>query len=137
VRAAVVGRGYFDVVVIPAAVWLLIFDPQVGEMDLVIEVREVVLERPGLNLFRVAIGMAVVVIAVAIPLVEPLLIVALELVVEYDAIDAGVALLEAFGFTKIGATDLGVVFQFTLAFEARVERLMAPVVAASSGEVSP
>jgi hypothetical protein len=132
-----VGRGYFDVVVIPAAVWLLIFDPQVGEMDLVIEVREVVLERPGLNLFRVAIGMAVVVIAVAIPLVEPLLIVALELVVEYDAIDAGVALLEAFGFTKIGATDLGVVFQFTLAFEAGVERLMVPMVAASSGEVSP
>jgi hypothetical protein len=132
-----VGRGYFDVVVIPAAVWLLIFDPQVGEMDLVIEVREVVLERPGLNLFRVAIGMAVVVIAVAIPLVEPLLIVALELVVEYDAIDARAALLEAFGFTKIGATDLGVVFQFTLAFEARVERLMVPMAAASSGEVSP
>jgi hypothetical protein len=56
-----------DVVVVAAAVDLLVFDAQVREMDLVFEVRQVVLERPLLNLPFVAIGVSVVVVAVTIP----------------------------------------------------------------------
>jgi hypothetical protein len=40
-------------------------------MHLVVEVREVVLERPLRNLLRVAVGVPVVVVALAIPVVQP------------------------------------------------------------------
>jgi hypothetical protein len=77
-----VNRRDLDVLVIPPAVELLVFDPQVGKMDLVIEVGEVVVVCPCLDLVRLAIGPAIRVVAVPIPLVQPLLVLALELVVE-------------------------------------------------------
>ena len=55
-----------DVPVTQTVVHVPIFDAPIGEVDLVIEVRELVFVRPLLNLVTGAIGMAVV--AVAIPI---------------------------------------------------------------------
>ena len=45
-----------DIFVVAAAVDLLVFDPEIGEMDLLVEVRQVMFERPVFDLPRVAIG---------------------------------------------------------------------------------
>jgi hypothetical protein len=95
-----------DVLMVPAAVDLLVFDTQVGEMDLLVEVRQVVFERPIFDLPRVAIGVAVVVLALLVARVQPLLILALELVVEDHALDARVAFLEALRDAQVGLIDL-------------------------------
>ena len=123
VGASIMDGDDLDVLVVAAAVDLLVFDPQVGEMDLLVEVREVVFERPFLDLPRVAIRVAVVVVAVPIALVQPLLVLALELVVQDDAFDVRVALVQALRDAQIRLVDLGVVFELALAFEARVELL--------------
>ena len=84
---AVVLGGHLDVVMVPAAVRVVILDAQVREVDLVIEVREVVFVRPLSDFLLCPIGVSVVVRAVAIPLVEPGLVLTLELVVEHDAVN--------------------------------------------------
>src|SRR6266851_4544102 len=81
VSATVMQGDHLDVHVVPASVGLLVLDARVREMDLLVEVRQVVLAGPFLDLVWVAIGVAVIVVAVAIVLMEPLLIVAFELVV--------------------------------------------------------
>src|SRR5947209_20004397 len=78
VRTPVMDGHDLDVLVVPASVGFLVFDPQIGEMDLLVEVRQ----RPCFNLARVAIGVSVVVVPVPIALVQPLLVLALELVVQ-------------------------------------------------------
>jgi hypothetical protein len=50
VSAAIVWRDDLDVLAIPAAIWLLVLDAHVGEVDLVIEVRQVVSVGPLPNL---------------------------------------------------------------------------------------
>jgi hypothetical protein len=127
--AAIVNGDDLDVDVIVAPIELFVLDPHIRKVQLLIEIGQVVLERPLCNLARVAIGMSVVVGMIAIVLMEPPLVVALELVVEHDAFDACAALLEAFGFTFVGAIDLDVVFELPLAFDARVEGLAAVSVA--------
>src|SRR5438067_9062386 len=106
VGAPVMDSYHLEVDVIPAAVRVLVFDAGIREMHLLVEVRQVVLAGPFLDLMCIAIGVAVVVVAVAIARVQPLLVVALELVVEDDAIDARAALPQAFGFAFEGAIDL-------------------------------
>jgi hypothetical protein len=106
VPASIVDGQHLHVFVPTAAVQLLVFDAQVGEMHLVVEVREVVLERPLRNLLRVAVGVPVVVVALAIPVVQPLLVLALELEIEEDPFDAGVALRQALRLAFERAVDL-------------------------------
>ena len=84
-RAAVVDCQHLDVFVVAPAVDLLVLDAQVRKVDLVVEVREVVVVRPFFNLMGLSIGPAV---AVPIPFMKPLLVLALELVVEDDMVDA-------------------------------------------------
>ena len=100
-------------------------------MDLIIEVRQVVFARPFANLLGGSVGVSVVVVAVPIALVKPRLVLALEFVVEDDALDMRASLLKAFCCTLIGTIDLDVVFQFPLTFEPGVERLLTPVVVVS------
>src|SRR5437667_11657187 len=121
--AAVMVRRDLNIVVVPAAVRFLVLEARIGEVHLVIEVRELVLERPGADLFLGSIRMSVVVVTVAIPFMKPLLVVALELVIEDDSIDPGAALAEALGCAFVGAIDLEVVFKLSVAFEAVPERL--------------
>ena len=79
--------------------------------------------RPPLDLAAIAVGMAVVVITVAIALMESRLVLTLQLVVEYDAIDPRAAPFQALCFTFERPIDLDVVFEFSLPFNARVEAL--------------
>ena len=129
VRAAVMHGDHLDVHVVPASVGLLVLDARIRKMDLLVEVRQVVLAGPFLDLVRVAIGVAVVVVAVAIVLMEPLLVVALELVVQNDPIDPRAALFQALRFAFESPVDLHVVLKLPLAFDARVEGLAALPVA--------
>src|ERR1700682_4035133 len=94
-----------------------------GEMDLVIEVREVVIVRPFLDLVRLAIGPAIRIVAVPISLVAPLLVLTLELVVECDAVNACAALRKALGFSEVRAIYLRVVFYLAGLLQTRVELL--------------
>ena len=112
--AAIVRRDDLDVLALPAAVRLLILDSDIREVDLVVEVRQVMFVCPLANLIRRAIGVAVVVVAVAVVLVKPALILALELVVEDDAIDVRAALLEPRLGLFVRAIDLDVVLQLAV-----------------------
>jgi hypothetical protein len=60
--------------------------------------RQVVLSRPVLDLQRIAVGPAIAVVTIAIPLLQELLIFALQVVLEDDAVDARSLVTEAFGF---------------------------------------
>jgi hypothetical protein len=123
VRAAIVFGRDFDVLVLLAPLPVAILDPQIGEVDLFIEVRQLVLAGPRLDLFVGPIGAAVGIGAVAIPFVKPRLVLTLELVVERDAIDVRPSLAQALRGAFRGAIDLVVVFALALAFEAMPERL--------------
>jgi hypothetical protein len=131
VRASIVDREHLDVLVTAPAVEFFVFDAQIGEMQLAIKLREVVLERPLRDFLRVAIGMAVVVVAIPVPLVAPPLVLALELVIEHNSIDPDVALCQALCLAFVGAIDLRVVFELPFAFEARIERLARLLAAVS------
>jgi hypothetical protein len=123
VSAAIVLGHHVNIIVVQAPVRLLVLDPQIREVHLAVEVRQVVVGRPVADLFRSAIGVAVVVAAFPVALVQPALIVALELVVEDDAVDACAAGLQALRLALVGAIDLQVVFEFALAFDTVLERL--------------
>jgi hypothetical protein len=101
VGAAVVLGRHLDVVVFPPAVGFLVLNAEVREIKLVVEVRQVVFQRPLADFSRGAIRVAVVVVALAIPLVQPLLVVTLELVVENDVIDTRAALVKTLGLTFV------------------------------------
>ena len=107
--AAIVDREYFDIFMVPPPVELLVFDAKVREVDLLVEVGKVVVARPLLNLTGVAIRAAV---AVPIAFVQPLLILALELVVEGDSSNPRTALGELLSLSQIGVEDLGIVLDF-------------------------
>ena len=80
-RAAVVRRYDLDVLAFPTAILFLVLDTEVGEVHLVVEVRKLVFVCPSANLIRRTIRMTVVVVVVLVALVQPALVLALELVV--------------------------------------------------------
>ena len=126
--AAVVRRDDLNVLAPPTAVRVLVLDADVRKVHLVVEVRQVVFVGPLANLIGRPIGVAVVVVVVLVAFVQPLLVLALELVVEGDPLDVGATLQQTRLCLLIGAIDLKVVFHFALAFEARVERLVVLLV---------
>ncbi|PYR95528.1 MAG: hypothetical protein DMF84_00790 [Acidobacteria bacterium] len=85
--AAIVAGRDLDVLVARTAIAVLVFDARVGEMSLLVVVRQVVLARPKRDLFRLAIWPAVALLATAVVLLKEPLIVPLELVVQNDALD--------------------------------------------------
>src|SRR4051794_40219648 len=72
----------FNILMTMATVELGVFNAQVREVHVLVEVRQVMFERPLLDLSRVTIGVAIVIVTLPITLVEPFLVFALELVVE-------------------------------------------------------
>src|SRR5438552_12096964 len=98
-----------DIPVLAAPVELLIFDAEIRKMHLLVEVREVMDVGPFLDLMWFAIWPSIGVVAVDIPLVQPLLILTLELVIEKDAVDVDLALRKPFRFAKVRLVDLCVV----------------------------
>jgi hypothetical protein len=129
VGAPIVEGRDLDVDMALTAVDVPVFDPEVGKMDLILEVREVVLARPFFNLPLVAIRVPVVVVSVAIPFVEPLLVLPLQFVIEHHPIDVDVALGQALALAEVGAKHLGIMFELPFAFEAGVELLAMAVIA--------
>src|SRR5688572_26080023 len=128
---AVVLRGHLDVLVIPTVVGVPILDAQVGEVDLIIEIREVVFIGPRADFLIGPIGVSVVIRAVAIPLVKPGLVLTFELVVELDAVNPRAALGQTLSRPFVSAIDLEVVFAFPFAFKAIPEGLTATMVVVS------
>ena len=105
-RAAVVVGRYLDVLVILTAILIAVFDAQVGKLHPIVGgVRQVVLVRPVANLIGCPVGMAVVVVAVLVPLVQPSLVFALELVVEDDALDLSAVFVQALSLAFVRSID--------------------------------
>lgn len=75
------------------------------------------------------IGVSVVARAVAIAFVQPGLVLALELVVEADPLDAGAAVRQALRGALVRAIDVQVVSQLALAFHAMPEGLAGTLIA--------
>ena len=92
-------------------------------MDLLVEVREVVLDRPQSDLLGTSVGPSVTVRATSIPLLQEALVLALEFVVEDDARESVAALGEPVGGLQVGSVDLRVVLQFPWLTETCVEHL--------------
>jgi hypothetical protein len=107
-RAAIVLRDDLDVFVMVASVQL-VFDAEVGKVDRSIEVRQIVFVRPRFNLARVTTRSAVAVWPAAIWLLQPFLILALELLFEHYPIDVRTGVTETLLLTKVGVIDLNVV----------------------------
>ena len=84
----------------------LVLDSQVGEMNALIEVRQVVLARPVLDLVRGSIRPAVAVRAIPIALLEEALVVAFELLLENDTADLRALVSQARLFGPVRAVDL-------------------------------
>jgi hypothetical protein len=88
-----------------------------------IVVRQLVFPRPSCNLFGLTVGPAAAILLASVALVEESLILALQLVVEYDAPDPAATIPQSFLGALVGAIDLGVVGQFAWLPEAGPERL--------------
>jgi hypothetical protein len=123
VTAAVVNRGDLHIAVEVVSVQVEIVDPNVRKVDVAIEVRKIVFERPAFDFTLRPIGSAVGLRVAAIALVEPFLILAFELVIEDDVFDATVAFKNAIDLVQVRLEDLGVVLEFTRLDEACVELL--------------
>lgn len=102
----------------------LVLDAHVRELDVALLVaRQVVLVRPGLDFQRASVRSAVAVAAIAIPLLQELLELGLQLVLEHDSVDLRTGLVQALGLFEVGAVDGGVVLQLARSLDAVVEGL--------------
>jgi hypothetical protein len=92
VGAAIVRREQLDVLTeLPAIDFVL--DAVVGEVHMVVEVRQIVFARPVSDLVLVATGPAVTVGAVSVVLLQELLVFALQVLFENDTPDLKVRVL--------------------------------------------
>ena len=92
-----------------AAVAVLVLDPRIRELDVPIVVRPFMLTRQPCNLFGLTVRPAGAVLLAAITFVQESLIVALQLVVEDDALDPAATIPQSLLGALVGAIDLGVV----------------------------
>jgi hypothetical protein len=129
--AAIVLGDDLDILMTLASVQFVL-DPEVGKADAVVEVRQVVLTRPAFDLAAIAIGSSIAVWSAAVPLLEPFLILALELVVEDDAPNLRALVAEPFLFSQVGAIELDVVRQLSRPAHAGAEALLPRIVAVAA-----
>jgi hypothetical protein len=109
-----------------------VLDAEIGEVDAVIEVRQVVLTRPAFDFVAIAIGPSIAVRPAAVAFLKPLLILALELAVKDDAPNLRALVAEPFVFPQVGAIELDVVSQLTRPAHAGVEGLLPRIVAVAA-----
>jgi hypothetical protein len=122
-RATVVFGDHLDVLVADLAVLILVFNPGVGEVDAAVEEGKVPLACPRLDLFSVTVWPSCAVAPSAVPLLQELLVVTLQLVVEDDAPDLPAVGTEALLCALVRAINLGVVGQLARLSEPGVEGL--------------
>src|SRR5205085_3931796 len=120
--AVVLGR---DLDVLPAdiATRLLVLDADIRKVNLIVEVRELVLPSPFLDLLDRVIGSAVAVAVAAIASLQKPLVLAFQLAIELDAQDARPTRLKPLRCVGVCSIDLRVVRPFARLVRARVERL--------------
>jgi hypothetical protein len=123
VGAAVVGGDDLEILMPRAAVSILVLDARVREPDVPIVVRQLVFPRPACNLFGLPVRPTVTLFLASIALVEESLIVALQLIVEDDALNPTALAAEALLSALISAIDLRVVRQLARLSQTRVEVL--------------
>jgi hypothetical protein len=116
-------RRHFHVLNVSTPVRPLEFDPQIGKVHLPVEEWQVMLECPLFDLSSVPVRPPVRVRMVAISLVQEGLVLALQFVIENDAIDTDVVFLQPLHRSKVGRMQLCVVRQLTFSDVARIERL--------------
>jgi hypothetical protein len=117
-------RGHdLDVLDVVSAVWPLVFDADVGKLDVIIDHRKLVLLRPPQNLCRVALGSPRTVPPAAVRCLEERLIFALQLVVQNDSVDAIATFDQALGGDKVRTVQPDVMRELTGFRDAGVERL--------------
>ena len=102
-------------------------DPDIRKMDVPIEVRQVVLERPALDFTLRPVRSAIGIRIAAIALVEPLLILAFEPVVQGHVVDAITPLEKALDLVQVRLEDLRVMLQLARFDEAGV-KLLPPLI---------
>jgi hypothetical protein len=127
VRASVVLRKDLNVLVTVAPLELVL-DAEIGEVDVVVEVRKVVVAGPFLDFSRVPIGSTIAVGAVAVAFVQKTLVLPLEIVLEDHATDLRALLSETFLGAQVGTIERGVVRQLARPEDAGTERLASFVV---------
>jgi hypothetical protein len=140
VRSSIVLRRDLDVLLARAPILVFPFDADIGKVNLFVEVRKVVSERPVLDLVLLTVGTPVAVVAVSIALLQEALVLALELVVEHGAPNTPVALGNALRGALVGSIDLDVVGELPRLPDAGVEGLagtLARVAAVLLEELTP
>jgi len=120
--AIVVGR-YLDVLLAGSPVLVLPLDPNVGKVYLLVEVRKMVRERPVLDLVRIPVRSSVTIRALAVSVLQEVLVVALQLEVQDDPAETSPAPRDAFRGPNVRPVHLDVVFELAELPHARVERL--------------
>jgi len=123
VGTAVVAGHDLEILVPRAAVSVLVLDARIREPDVPIVVRQIAFTCPPRNLFGLTVRPTVAVLLAAIALVQESLIVALQLVVEDDALDPAATIPQSLLGALVRAIDLGVVRQLARLPEAGPERL--------------
>ncbi len=129
VRAAIVLGDDLDIFMPRLAIAVSKFDAHIGEVDLVVEVGQTVPACPLPNLVLASIRMTAAICAVPITLMEPALVLPLELVVEDDAFDVRATVLETCCSPFVRPIDLDVVCELPLAFDAMPEGLAVTLIA--------
>jgi hypothetical protein len=113
----------FEVLVTGQPIAVLILDPRIREVNVSVVVRQVVLASPTRDLLRLAVRPPIAILLASIALVQETLVVALELVIEDNAVHPTALLANALLSALVGTIDLGVVRQLARLPEARVKRL--------------
>lgn len=121
--ATVVLRYHLDVLEPDVPVRILVLDANVGKMYLVVEVRQVVLTRPGGDLGLATVRSAVTVAIAAIALLEKALVVTLQLAIQLHPLDARTSIAQAPGSFQVAPIELRVVATLARAIGTRMELL--------------
>ena len=124
-------RGDLYVFHITATVRMFVLDANIRELDAIVQDRQVVLGRPLFDFFTASIGPAIAIRAIAVSLLQELLVLALQFVVEDDAFDARAARLELLRGPQVRPEQLRVMRELTALDGAGIERLYGLRIAAA------
>jgi len=130
VGASIVAGHDLNVIVAWAPVSVFVFDPGIREVNMAVLVRQVMFTRPSRYFPWLPVRSSIAVLPAAITLVQKSLVVALQLVVQDDAVHSAALLADTLLSAQVCAIDLRVVIKFSRLSEARVERLAWLVTAA-------
>src|SRR2546426_3611777 len=111
---------------VPALTLELVLDAHVWKMHLVVEVGQIVLARPLLDLAVVAVGPPITVRAIFVPLLQEPLVLALQLTFEDHATDVRATVAKSVAGLAVGFVHARVVRQLS-AVDAAAERVPTPV----------